>query len=207
MAHASGHAGLVNKLIGLCKNTGNWPGTPRRLKYRVKLIGQDVSLESSERVAPDVVAASGKYLRAIVADCKGGNNMEKQQDAKYRQIEPSCFRNVGVHDSKRLTHVVCHVDNESNHASLEPHTKLPFITFGQDAITGTGDFKNRKTTTALQKEIPLKNMREPTVFYPFAYDDEDKFVVPHVLTGMLDYMNRKRKLSAQFKATLLLKKF
>ena len=35
MAHASGHAGLVNKLIGLCKNTGNWPGTLRRLKYRV----------------------------------------------------------------------------------------------------------------------------------------------------------------------------
>lgn len=139
-----------------------------------------------------MVAVSSKYLHIIVAECKSGNNINRQQDDKYDQIESSCFRNVGVYDHNRLSHVVCYVD-KSNHASLKPYTKFPFITFDQDVIVGTGDFKNPKTTNELQKHIPLTNVREPTIFYPFAHDDDDRFVVQHVLTGLVGYLTRKQK--------------
>jgi len=136
---ASEHTRLINKFIGLCKKTAKWPTILFDLGYDVQLIEQSISLKSAQKITPDVVAVSEKLLHAVVTDCKGGNNIDGEQDAKYQELVPDDLKfHVTIHAPDQLRHSVCYVDNRSNHSQLEPHTELPFITFGDDAVQGVG---------------------------------------------------------------------
>ena len=193
MMHASPHTRLMNKFIGLCKNTIEWPNTLRHLGYEAQLIEQEVSLESAAKVNPDVIAVSKKLLHAIAAECKSGSHVDGGQYSRYKQLKAKDLYYAGadVHAPDQLTHVVCYVDDESNHASLVRHVDMPFITFGADYIRSTGDFNNQKTTQKLREPIPLTNANEPTVFYPFSPNDGDEFVMHHVLAGVSAYLTKK----------------
>ena len=35
-------------------------------------------------------------------------------------------------------------------------------------------------------------MKEPTIYYPFSPNDEDHLIMPHVLTGLVSYLTRRR---------------
>ncbi len=189
---ASDHTRLINKLIGLCRDTVKWPKTLFDLGYDVQLIEQTISLKSAQKVSPDVVAVSGRLLHAIVADCKSGDNIDNGQDARYQELESDDLRHwVTVHDTNQLKHVVCYVDNDTNHAGLEPHTGFPFITFGQDEIRGQGDFGIRQLNEKLCEPVSLEGMREPTGYYPFSPDDEDYVIAPHILRGLMSYLTRR----------------
>ena len=147
----------MNMFIGLCKNTKKWPCILHDLGYDVQLIEQRISLESSDTITPDVVAVSNKQLHAIVAECKSGNNTDTDQENRYNQLKSVdlYYAGINTYDHNQLTFVVCYVDNESNHKSLELHTKLPFITFDQKAIHAIGDFNDGMTNKKLQNAIPL----------------------------------------------------
>ena len=192
--HASEHTRLINQFIGLCHDTLSWPNTLWQLDYEVQIIEQTISLESAAKIVPDVIAVSRGLSHAIVADCKSGNNIKTDQDRRYMQLTSNILAYyVTVNDSHLLSHIVCYVDNESNHVSLEPHTTLPFITFGQDTVRTKGNFGNQKINEKMQNPIPLVGMKEPTVYYPFSPNDENHFVMPHVLAGLVSYLTRRRK--------------
>ena len=196
--HAGEHTRLVNRFIGLCHDTLSWPNTLWQLGYEVQIIEQAISLESAVKIVPDVIAVSRKLSHAIVTDCKSGSSIKTEQDNRYTQLTSNNLAyHVTTHDSNLLSHIVCYVDNESNHVSLEPHTTLPFITFGQDMVRTKGDFGNQETNEKMQNPIPLTGMKEPTVYYPFSPNDEDHFVIPHVLTGLVSYLTKKRRPSAR----------
>ena len=186
----SEHTRLVNMVMGLCQDTLRWPGILHDLGYAIQLIEQTISLrESTQKVAPDVVAVSNRLVHAMVIDCKSGANIDPDQDNRYGLLEPPDLAyHITVHDPSRLTHAVCYADGLANHKFLEPHTKLPFITFGPDAVGGSGDFGKEQVNDRLCKPVSLEGMREPTGFYPFSPDDEDSEIIPHILPGLLSCM-------------------
>lgn len=186
----SEHTRLVNSVIGLCQDTARWPGVLHDLGYAVQLIEQSISLrKSSQKITPDVVAVSNRLLHAMVIECKSGTNINSDQDRRYESLEPRDLAyHVTVHDPNRLTHVACYADGAANHKSLEPHTKLPFITFGPEEVAGKRDFGKKEVNDKLHKGVSLKGMLEPTGYYPFSPDDEDSAIIPHVLTGLLSYL-------------------
>ena len=186
----SEHTRLVNRVIGLCKDAACRPGVLHDLGYAAQLIEQSISLrKSSQKITPDVVAVSNKLLHAIVIDCKGGTNIDLDQDRRYESLESRDLTyHVTVHDPNQLTHVACYADEVANHKSLEPHTRLPFITFGPEEVGGKRDFGRTEVNDKLRKGVSLKDMLEPTGYYPFSPDDEDSSVIPHVLTGLLAYL-------------------
>ena len=62
------------------------------------------------------------------------------QDRRYDSIESRDLTyHVTVHEPDHLEHVVCYADGADNHESLEPHTRLPFITFEPDRVYGRRD--------------------------------------------------------------------
>lgn len=79
---AKPHAGLINMFVGLCACTQMWPNTLFGLGYRVKPIEQAVSLKSGLKTTPDLIVVSNRLAHAIVADCKGGNSMDGDQDRR-----------------------------------------------------------------------------------------------------------------------------
>lgn len=187
---ASEHTRLVNRVMGLCKDTARWPSVLHDLGYAVQLVEQTISLrESSQKITPDVVAVSNRLVHAMVIDCKGGANIDPDQDGRYESLESRDLTyHVTVHDPNRLTHIACYADGVVNHESLEPHTRLPFITFGPDAVSGKRDFGNSQVNDSLCKPISLKGMLEPTGYYPFSPEDKDSAIIPHVLAGLLSYL-------------------
>ena len=67
----SEHTRLVNKVIGLCKDTACWPSFLYDLGYNIQLVEQTISLrESAQKITPDMVAVSNKLVHAMVIDCK-----------------------------------------------------------------------------------------------------------------------------------------
>lgn len=191
--HASPHTRLMNKFIGLCKDTAKWPNTLRQLGYEAQLIEQEVSLESAVKVTPEVIVVSKKLLHAIAAECKSGGYIDDDQYDRYKQLKAKdlYYAGVDVHAPNQLTHVVCYVDDESNHASFVQYVSMPFITFGTNSIRSTGDFNNQKTNQKLREPIPLTEANEPSVFYPFSPNDGDEFVMQHVLVGLFAYLTKK----------------
>ncbi len=194
----SEHTKLVNRVIGLCKDTAGWPSVLHNLGYEVQLIEWSISLlKSSQKITPDVVAVSKSLLHAIVIDCKSGTNIDLNQDNRYKSLEAHDLTyHVTVHDYNQLTHVVCYADVAANHVHLEQHTGLPFITFGPEEVCGKRNFGKSEVNDKLCKGVSLKNMLEPTGYYPFSPDDKDSAVIPHVLSGLLAYLVQRGRKSS-----------
>ena len=148
----------MNKFISLCKNTTGWPNTLRQLGYEAQLIEQEVSLESAAKVTPEVIAVSKKLLHAIAAECKGGGYIDDDQYGRYKQLKAKdlYYAGVDVHAPDQLTHVVCYVDDESNHASFVQHVSMPFITFGTVRYTQPEISITRKQPKNCENRYPLR---------------------------------------------------
>ena len=190
---ASDHTRLINKFIGLCKDDPKWPHPLRDLGFKAQLVEYTISLRESGIIRPDVIAVSSRLLHAIVADCKAGHNIDRDQDARYESLRPrDLATHVTVREPKRLTHDACYVDDQSNHASLEHHTNLPFITFGARSVEGHGKFASSEINLKLSSPTPLDPAGEPTSYYPFSPTDKDAVVVVHVLRALTSCLTVRR---------------
>lgn len=189
--HAHEHTRLINKFIGLCKNTVEYPSTLRDLGFQVEFIEEKISLGSAE-VVPDVIAVSNKLTYVILAECKTGS-IDTDQNTRYLQITSTHLSGIiKIQGSNSLSHIVCYVDNESNHASCKEKTDLPFITFSKESINGSGDFKNKQINESMRL-ISLDGMKEPTGYYPFSPDESDKFIMEYIIRGLVCYITKRRK--------------
>ena len=177
---ASRHTRLINMFMGICSNVDRWPCPLFDLGYRVRRIEQAVRLQSAT-AKPDMIAVSNRLAHVIVAECKGGHNIDKDQDDRYAQLAAEDLRpHAGIRGNGRLRHVVCYVDMADNHASLAPHTEFPFITFGQGRVEVHGSL-GRDVVDEIFSDVSLDGAREPTSLYPFSPDDPDYVVVPLIL--------------------------
>ena len=190
--YASEHTKLMNKFIGLCSSAGGWPSILYEQGYRICLIEQRISTESAS-VTPDVVVMSNKLSHAIVADCKGGGNVDSGQDSRYESIKPKhLFMWVHVREKERFGCTACYVTNDAIYDQLRTHTTLPFIVFDGGRVEGKGDFGADALNRALNRGASLAGMYEPTNFYPFSHDDNEELIVKHVITGLLAWLNKNR---------------
>ena len=206
---ASEHTRLINRFIGLCNDTKGWPSILYDVGYKVQLIEQTLRLRAGGEVKPDVVAVSSKYIHVLVADCKSGKNINREQEGKYRQLTSDVLlRFVDVYDESRMRYQFCYVDQEKYHPRLKQYTEFPFITFGDNSLQGEGDFGNQHVNKALHKTISLDGMREPTSYYPFSHEDKDYVIAPYVLRGVVSYLkkrgNTKKHLNGEEVTTELL---
>lgn len=186
----SKHTRLINRVIGLCNDTPYWPRILHDLGYAVQLVEQTISLQkSAQKITPDVVVVSNNLKHAMVIDCKSGKNIDSDQDHRYESLKSRDLAyHITVDDRKHLAHVACYVDEVANHEFLEPYTKLPFITFGYDTVSGIRDFGKKEVNEKLCRQVSLTEMLEPTGYYPFSPNDKDSAIISHVLSGLLSYL-------------------
>src|SRR5215204_2760920 len=131
----------MNYLIGLSKETGNWPSTLSDLGYEVQLIEKSIRTSSLQKIKPDLIVVSNKYLHSIVFDCKGGTSVEHDQIERYAGLSKNDFVNwIDVY-SREITFDVCFSDLLENHSEIMLKVgNLPVLTFGEDKITKDNSF-------------------------------------------------------------------
>lgn len=182
---ATDHTRLLNKFIGLCTRTDDWPQTLHKIGFRVQLVEQRIALEGNS-ITPDIVSVSDPLSHALVVDCKGGKSIDLSQDAKYVGIRHGDLANwVTVRERGRLTHTACYATSDASHDKLRNHTTLPFIVFGKDIVRGVGSFGQPKLDEAICKEISLRGSREPRSLYPFSPDDHPSVALPFIIKGVV----------------------
>ena len=195
---ATEHTRLLNKFIGLCTNTANWPRILYKMGFRVQLIEQRIALGAGS-IMPDVVSVSDSLSHALVVDCKGGKNINPSQDAKYAGMRHGDLANwVTVREQGRLTHVACYVASDASHGSLSSHTKLPFIVFGGAFVKGVGSFGQPKLDKALRKGVSLRGSREPLCLYPFSLDDPPSVALRFIISGIVSCIVKSRAEARDF---------
>ncbi len=188
--YANAHTRLMNKFIGLCSNVDYWPSVMYELGYRVKLVEQKISTKT-DGVTPDVVVVSDKLLHSVVVDCKSGNNIDRDQDDRYKSIRAEhLFNWIDVREKARLTLSTCYVANDSNYGALRNHTDLPFVLFGRKFVEGRGDFGHDHLNQSLCKQSSLSSKFEPMLFYPFSACDDDPLILLHVMVGLLAWVRK-----------------
>lgn len=186
------HTRLMNKFIGLCSNTSDWPSVMYKMGYRIELIEQKISMETGS-VTPDVVVMSNRLSHAVVVDCKSGNNIDHKQDYKYKSVT---FKDlsawVDIKERSRFKHTACYVVNDSNYDKLIAHTELPFVIFGEASFRGQGNFGHADLDRTLCRRTSLVRRREPTAFYPFSINDDEHLILRHVLYGLILWINKNQ---------------
>ena len=188
---ASRHTKLINMFMGICSNVDEWPSTLFDLGYRVRRIEQTVRLQSAQKATPDMIAVSNKLGHVIVAECKGGNNIDKDQDEIYKQLTLEDLRpHIKIHGNAGMRHTVCYVDMADNHASLEPHTEFPFTTFGRSRVELHGSLGHDAVDGGFE-DASRDGAREPTFLYPFSPDDPDYVVVPLILQELIGFVGKQ----------------
>ena len=124
--YANKHTRLMNKFIGLCSGTVDWPSPLGDIGYAVQLVEGTIVLDSARRVAPDLIACSQDQIHAIVAECKSGSSLDPVQEEKYREMTAANIANVVTVDNEdRLTHVVSYVTHADKYDQLSRNTSFP----------------------------------------------------------------------------------
>lgn len=171
----------MNYVIGLCTRGISWPSTLANLGYEVQIIEQTIGTTSGDRVKPDIIAVSNKYLHALVFDCKGGISIDIQQVSRYSGLDVADLaRWVTVYSSGQLKFDVCFPIMKSNETFLlDPTEPYPLMTFSSVEIAIIRNF----SISVLNSIFPinLDYMIPPLNYYPFSDQDQDAVIVPRVL--------------------------
>lgn len=190
----SQHTKLMNYVIGMCTKTANWPCVFFQHGYKVQLIEKSIRTTAGHTVVPDIIAASGKTLHALIFDCKGGITVEQDQVQRYGTLEHYNFSNyLDIHDREHMTFDVCYADIYQNHSAIREHIgNFPVITFG-DSITKENDFKLPMLNKSLRNPISLEGSRPPLSYYPFSERDDRCEIIPHLLRALISIAIEKNK--------------
>lgn len=188
--YANAHTRLMNKFIGLCNNTDEWPPIMYKMGYRIQLVEQKITLDA-DSVTPDVIVMSNRLSHAVVVDCKSGTHIDSKQDRKYKSIMPKhLFNWLDIKEESRFKYSACYASNDSNYDKLSAHTELPFVVFGAMFIEGKGDFAHDNLNRVLHQQISIGDKHEPTLLYPFSLDDDEYLILRHVIRALIVWLGR-----------------
>lgn len=189
MGLLSDHTYLINCVIGLTKRVTGWPSTLRDVGFKVEWISPLLTTGDGETVRPDLLLESNRLLRALVMECKGGQNINEDQLKRLLGLDlNSLLPRVSVYDPRRLKFEIAYACLGKNAKSLDRQISalepLPVLAFDRDQILKLNDFGEQKLEVAFSDPIPVSDYA-PTGFYPFDVEDDNGLVGQYVLTEVV----------------------
>lgn len=190
-----GHTKLMNYIIGMCKKHRNWISVLADLGYDPQIIEQQIRMQSGETVKPDIIAASNKMLHSLVFECKGGTTLNSEQLERYAALTQDDLRRwITVFDPENLQFDICVTDLEENHPIVaKENQEFPMITFAPEEVFKTRSFKVKGLNDALSEPVSLKGKQPPLSYYPFCEEDENTYIAPFILRGLVSVAVKKAK--------------
>ncbi|MBI2937162.1 MAG: hypothetical protein HYY22_03055 [Thaumarchaeota archaeon] len=81
---------------------------------------------------------------------------------------------------------VCLADFQEEHDEVAAHSDpFPIVTFGQNELSRTRDFKSDEINKALSDPISLRGMTPPLSYYPFSDQDDEQHITKKVMQILL----------------------
>ncbi|MCL4429145.1 MAG: hypothetical protein M1167_00175, partial [Chloroflexi bacterium] len=183
------------KRIGMCKGNKDWINNLAKLGYELQLVEQHIITSSGKKVRPDLVASSNRLLSYFVCECKGGRTVDDDQLERYSTLTNSNF-DMWIHTYSPGNFGVdlCLADFEENHEAIRANAKdLPILTFGDNALVKTGDFREIRLNDEFKEPISLVGKIPPLSYYPFSVEDSNAYIAPFVIRGLVSIALRKAR--------------
>ena len=172
----------MNMMIGLCHNDKAWPNILRKHGYKVVLVEPTIPVNGSTNICPDIVAVSNRQRHALVIDCKGGMNLDPDQDARYSKIGTKKLYSAKAKPDLE-GHDMTYAINSGSQERIAGRTCHPIIVFSEYEIRKLGEFKGA-IEKLIKFPVPLNSACEPMDYYPFSVDDKDPVIAEYILQGM-----------------------
>lgn len=186
---ASEHTLLLNMLIGLCYRTKTWPYILADCGYKLQVIEQPMRTKSGDLIEPDVIVSSNRERHALVFECKGGKNVNTDQERKYMTLDT---RTLGMWITVRPSldrHTVSYAVTREGVPRISEHTGLPLLVFGDSDIRVRGDLGSGCLNQILSSPVPLDNMKVPATHYPYGPNETAAAMAPHIYQGIAHLVN------------------
>lgn len=185
----------MNYIIGMCKKHKDWVSVLADLGYELQLIEQQIRTSSEDTVKPDIVVASNRLLHSVVFECKGGITLDVEQLKRYSSLSSDNLRRwITVFTPESIQFDVCIGDLEENHHFIaRMNREFPMITFANDKIFKTGEFKLNQLNAAFKEPISLKGKIAPLSYYSFCEEDKDDYIALFVLRGLVSVAIKNAK--------------
>jgi len=185
----------MNRVIGLCVRTKDYPSTFADHGYKVELIEQGFRTATGEQVKPDIIIASEKYQNIICFDCKGGHTIEADQLKRYLTLTPDDLsRWIRLHNSP-VSNSLCFAFRVLERTSpvVKETTPHPLLILGDDVISKIRDFSIPDLDSAFEPSIPLAGNHPPLSHYPFSDQDDEPVILPIVLRKLVQLAFNKNR--------------
>jgi hypothetical protein len=195
MIMPSHHTQLMNRVIGLCTKTKDYPSTFADHGYQVELIEQSIITKAGDTVKPDIVIASEKYRNIIAFDCKGGHSIDSEQLKRYQTLtSDDLSRWIRLHNSP-VSHNLCYAFRvlQATSPVVSETLPLPLLIFGDHDIRKVRAFAIPDLDRAFEPFISLTGLHPPLSHYPFSEEDDDVVILPIVLRKLVELAFNKNR--------------
>lgn len=180
---------VVNKILGLIvAGEGEWPQTLLKHGHGAHAIEESIAV-GQRTATPDVVALNRNTGHMLVVDCKGGANIDSDQDLRYAHMGLKDIVDATRPPCHVRAHALAHATSEGHEERIRAHTAFPLIVFGNGSVRGIGDLGHAELTRELLEGVPLCGLASPdTDVYPFSIHDTNDHIDRQVVAGLVAYM-------------------
>jgi hypothetical protein len=137
---------------------------------------------------PDIIAVSNRTVHCLAIDCKGGVTIEEEQLSRYIEMKAEDLARWidRPPNSDTFEFDVCLADFQEEHDAIAANSDmLPIVTFGQNELSKTREFKSSEINRVLSAPISLRGMMPPRSYYPFSDQDDEQHITRKVMQTML----------------------
>ena len=179
----------MNRTLGLAvRRDWGWPTAFLDYGYRVLAIEADVHM-GERHVAPDIVLLNEEAAHMLVVDCKGGANVDQDQDGRYSKMVLEELVEATHPPCEVVAHTMSYSTSEGNEARIRDHANFALVVFGHDSVRVNGHLGHDGPTSRLQRGVPLGGVDIPEeVVYPFSIHDSNDDIDYKVAGAVLTYL-------------------
>lgn len=197
------HTLVMNRALGLgVRGSGGYPSTFCDYGYRVLAIEANVRV-GDRSVTPDIVLLGEKTGHLLALDCKGGANVDPDQDLRYARMALGDLAAAVRLPRKAQAHTVAYAINGENEARIRGHTDLALVVFGRDSIRAVGHLGHDGLTNRLLDGVRLDQtaMLDLSV-YPFSVLDSHEDIDERVAIGVSAYLVTRPEMAGEHMVNL-----
>ena len=181
---------------------GGWPTTFFDYGYGVLAIEADVRVEK-RHASPDIVLLNKEAAHMLVIDCKGGANVDLDQDCRYSRLALEDLVEATRPPCEVAAHTMAYATSEEGETRIHDHTNFALIVFGRNSVRVNGHLGHDGLTSRLQEGVPLGGVDIPEEdIYPFSIHDCDGDIDYKVASAVLAYLAARPEMAIRHLANL-----
>jgi len=190
------HTLVMNRALALgARGSGGHPSTFCDYGHRILAIGANVRV-GERGVTPDIVLLNEQAGHLLALDCKGGANVDPDQDARHARMALGDLVAATRPPCVARAHTVAYAINEAGEGRIREHTDLALVVFGRDHMRAVGHLGHDGLTRRVLDGVQVRKAATLDLgVCPFSTRDDHRDIDEQVATGVSAYLAARSEMA------------